>query len=188
MSNATPEPTTHDEAQRIQNFLKQGGQVALNEVETIKAQAGVQATIDKPGVISYPTTLDHLNTATLAALTRRTTIELEFEGVSPSDRVSAAVFINNSAASRQTSFEHPSFAGAVSFFMHPMAPDNSMVMAETLLYELDITNVVKRLGRAAGPVTASVVVQPLHPTSLPSALTIRSSTLRVLDSTVKRSA
>jgi hypothetical protein len=188
MSSINPDPTTDDAAQQVKRFLQGGGQVSLKEIEAIKAQAGAQATVERPGVVTFPTTLDHINTALAGAASRRTTIELEFAGVTSADRVSASIFLNNPNVSVRTPIEHPSFAGAVSFFVHMMAMDSSMVMPDTLLYVIDVTDVVKRLGRNAGQLTASVVLQALPRAAVPNGIAIKSSTLRVLDSTVKRSS
>jgi hypothetical protein len=190
MSSTTPEPKSEDDAQRIKRFLQGGGQLEINVVETVKSRAGAQSTFERPGTVTFPATIDHVVSAIGTGLSRRATILLEFAGVAASDQFSAAVFINKLDASLQTSFEDPAFAGAVGFFVHSPDPGGSMAgMADTLVYELDVTNLFKRIQRASSALTATVVLHPPGKLSSTSnTLALQSATLKILDSTVKRSS
>src|SRR5438552_13755846 len=149
MSSNTPEPKTEDDAQAIKRFLQAGAHVEIKVVEAVKAQAGAQATMERPGSVTLPTTIDHLVAAADASPSRRLTIEFEFTGVTATEPFSAAVFVNKVDASVQTSHEDPAFAGAVGFFMHSHEQGGPMVMPDSLLYEFDITTLVKRIPKTA---------------------------------------
>jgi hypothetical protein len=184
MSVEFPEPKTEDEAQRIKRFLEAGGQVELSVIQAFKADGIMRATVGKPGTVTFPAKVESVLAAAATSMTRRITITLEFSEVKASDLFTAAVFMNNPGASLRTTSEDPGFAGEVGFFIHTDHPGSPL---GALVYELDITAVVKRLQRPADAITATVVLHPLSKlATAASGLAIPNASVRVLDSIVKR--
>jgi hypothetical protein len=188
MSNATPEPKTEDDAQRIKRFLEAGAHDEIREVESVKAQSGSQLTLERPGTVSFPATVQHIVDAMSSSADRRAAIQLEFAGLTGSNGLSAAVFINKVDASLRTSVEDPAFAGLIGFFVPAHDMTGTMTgMTDTVIYELDITTAFKRIPKVSNPVTVTVVLLVSSKASPPSGgLAIQGATLRVVDSVVKR--
>lgn len=185
MSVEFPEPKTEDEAQRIKRFLEAGGQVEIRVVQAFKADGAIRATVGQPGTVKFPAKVENVLGAA-ASPTRRITISIEFSEIKASDLFTAAVFMNNPGASVRTTSDDPGFAGEVGFFIHT---DHGGSPAEALVYELDITAVVKRLQRPADTITATVVLRPLSKlATAATGLAIPNASVRVLDSIVKRTS
>jgi hypothetical protein len=186
-----PEPKTEDEAQRLKRFLEGGGQVAITVVQAFDADGAARATIGQSATLKFPATAESVLKVLAGGGERRVTITLDLSEVKASDQFIAAVFINRPDASVRTSLDEPGFAGTVGFFVHSQdhVGPSDKGDAEALRYELDVTTVLKRLQRPADNLTATVVLFPHEKVSSASVgLAVRRISLKVLESTVKRSS
>jgi len=184
-----PEPKSEDEAQRIKHFLEAGGEVALKEVDSFRADGTAAATLGQPGTLRFGASAAQVLRSLGAGANRRAVLTVDVGDLKPSDQFSAAVFLNNPEASARISSQDPTFAGTFGFFFHSAehVGPSDRVDADTLQYQLDVTELVKRLPRQGDPLTGHVVLVPgPKPPAASTGITVRNLSVRVLESTVKR--
>jgi hypothetical protein len=190
MSIEFPEPKTEDEAQRIKRFLEAGGEMAVKEIESFRADGSAAATLGQPGALKFGASAAQVMRSVGALGNRRAILTIDVSDLKPADQFSAAVFLNNPEASLRTSSQDPAFAGTFGFFFHSSehVGPSDRVDADTLQYQLDITDSMQRVPRSGDPLTVHLVLLPGPKAPAAAAgVTIRSVAIKVLESTVKRS-
>lgn len=189
MSIEFPEPKTEDDAQRIKRFLEAGGEVVLKEIDSFRADGTAAATLGQPGTLRIGASAAQVLRSLGAGANRRAILTVDVGDLKPAEQFSVAVFLNNPEVSARTSPQDPTFAGTFGFFFHSAehVGPSDRIDADTLQYQLDVTDLVKRVPRPGDPLTAHLVLLPgPKPPATTAGITVRSLSVKVLESTVKR--
>src|SRR5688500_10662682 len=103
LSKRYPEPTTAQEAQALQKFLKDGARTQLRTIETVPATVpSGTVTFATPVTIKFERTLEQLVRALAANAERRIRLRIELVDFQGATEGGAALFLNNPSASAQT--------------------------------------------------------------------------------------
>jgi hypothetical protein len=183
LSKRYPEPTTEQEAQALQKFLKDGARTQLRTIETVSATVpSGTVTFATPVTIKFERTLEQLVRALAANAERRIRLRIELVDFQGATEGGAALFLNNPSASAQTPEGDPSFLTAVGFFGH--AATHPSAKAPRVL-EINITRAIRALPATNAAVTVTLVILPFD-AGRSTSVRVRAAALQVAEASVKR--
>ena len=185
MTQRFSEPKTEAEARELERFLKEGGETSIKTVESFPG-AAASANLREPAVVKFSTSVDALARAVGAGANRRVLLRIEVTELQAGEQFTAELFLNKPAAARPSA-DDPSYIGSIGFFLHgsghPAPPGFSD--KDPAPFEVDITRSLRRLPQPSGPLAVTIVLVPITKEP-PAALRVRSASLNVIESTVRR--
>ncbi len=190
MADGFGEPTTEEEARRIESFLKNGAAISLEVVKQVEADAAAKADLTNSATLKFDISSDQLATQAAEAADRRVTIDLVIGDVEGPDQFFAYLFLNNPEADAETSTDDPTFAGAFAFFCDRDEGGVFICKVEgdqPLRFTFDVTDLIQKLPQADQAITSTIVLVPqVEKVEGSPAMALDGATVSVLQSVIKR--
>jgi len=188
MAQRTPEPTTEQEARRIEAFLKGGAETTLEVVQTFRAEP---ATVDleRPGTLAFPVLSRDASTQLGQEGDLRALLAVDLADVENVDDFFVHLFINQVEATTQTSPGDPHFAGGLAFFCQAEDQDGRLVCIpgdSPRRFLLDVTPVLRKVGDVDDALRVTVVLVPFPDRTAKSrTMSVTGAELNISQSVVK---
>lgn len=193
MAEPFSEPTTNEEAQRLQAFLEKGAEVSLEVLERFPAAGeGTDASVRQPGSITFDVTAERLVETLAGDETQRILLDIDIGNIESSEGFDLRLFLGQKDATVDTPTRGEGFAAGIAFFCEPPAdqPDPAMICPidgdAVTRTTLDVTQSMMEAPGSAEPVVATFVVAPDSEQTPPDrSVTIHAAELSIVRSIVK---
>jgi hypothetical protein len=185
-----PFPDPDKELDALKAFLTKGGETTIDVVEKFASPNQVEASLQKPGVVTFDITASRLLERIGDDDTQRVLLDLGIGDLKVANDFFVELFLNVKDATASTSAEDHGFETGFGFFCEPgqSAPEMACPVgsdAETRR-QFDVTATLKQLAGPNDAITATLVLLPLSDkTEGDRALSVKTAELSLVKSTVK---
>ncbi len=192
MAEPFSEPTTEEEAQRLQAFLEKGAEVSLEVIERFPAGGeGVEASVRQPGSLTFDVTAERLAGTIAGDDTQRVLLDVDIGRIEDSEGFDLHLFLGRRDETADTPTAGEGFAAGFAFFCEPAGEqlDPAMICPiegdAVTRTTLDVTQSVLQAPEATEPLVATFVVAPDSERTPPDrSVTIHAAELSVVRSIV----